>query len=115
MMSSSRVSMAGLVTGPRPEQRDRLGFGAGVKGGEQVTEPLAAGDPGGVHERSQPDEFGAITQPGGPQPAGVQPGQAGPAGQGADQRGGHVAAAGSVPPVTRPVPANAAEASSGWW
>ena len=90
MMSSSRVSMAGLVIGPPPRQGYRLGFGAGGKGGEQVAEPLAAGDPGGVHEGGQSEEFRAIAQPGGPQPAGVQPWQACPACQRGDQRCGHV-------------------------
>ena len=95
MMSSSR----GRRDAHRcpPEQRDRLGLIARVEAGEQVAEALAAGDPGGVHERSQPDPGGAVSQPGGAQPAGVQPGQAGPAGQGAGQRGGHVAAGRVMP------------------
>ena len=94
MISSSRGS--GMLTAARPAA-DGFGFAAGVEGGEQVAEALAAGDPGGVHERGQPDLGGAVSQPGGAQLAGVQPGQAGPAGQGAGQRGGHVAAGRVVP------------------
>ncbi len=73
------------------------------------------GDPGGVHERGQAEQFRAVGQPGHPQPLGVQAGQAGAAGQRPGQRGGHVLASGVGPPVTSPAPANAAEASSGWW
>ena len=31
-----------------PEQPDRVGLGGGLQAGEQVAEPLGAGDPGGV-------------------------------------------------------------------
>ena len=77
-----RAAAAGCSPLPA-QQRDRLGLVARVEGGEQVAEALAAGDPGGVHERGQPDLCGAVTQPGRAQPAGVQPRQAGPAGEGA--------------------------------
>ena len=86
-----------------------------VPGGEQVAEPLGAGDPGGVHERGQPDELGGVGQPGGTQPGGVQPGQPGlPA---SDRISGVVMfrRPGSVPPQTSPVPADAAAASSRPW
>ena len=72
------------------EQRDRVLLAAGVQGGDDVAEPLAAGDPGGVHERGQADQLRAVGQPGGAQPAGVQPGQPGPAGQRPGQRAGDV-------------------------
>jgi len=69
-------------------------FPGGFQAGEQVAEPLGAGDPGSVHERGQPEQVRDAGQPGGAQPGGVQPGQPGPAGQRPDQRGGDVPAAG---------------------
>ena len=47
---------------------------AGLQGGGEVAEPLAAGDPGGVHERGQAEALRDLGQPGRPQPAGIQPG-----------------------------------------
>ena len=88
----------------RPEQPDRVGLGGGFQAGEQVAEPLGAGDPGGVHERGQPEQVRDVGQPGGAQPGGVQPGQPGPAGQRPDQRRGDVPAAGIGPAADQPGP-----------
>ena len=72
--------------------------------GEQVAEPLGAGDPGGVHERGQAEQPGAVGQPGHPQPGGLQPGQPGPAGQRPGQRGRDVLAHGAGPAGNQPGP-----------
>ena len=50
MISSSAAS--GMLT-VSPQQRDSGGLIGRVQGGEQVAEPLRAGDPGGVHEGGQ--------------------------------------------------------------
>ena len=49
-MISSRTG-SGIIRPGRPEQPDRVGLGGGFQAGEQVAEPLGAGDPGGAHER----------------------------------------------------------------
>ena len=65
--------------------------------GDQVPEPLGAADPGRVHERGQPQQLRAISQPGRAQPGGVQPRQPAPAVQRADQRVRQIPAAGIGP------------------
>jgi hypothetical protein len=44
----------------RGQQPDRVGLGGGFQAGDQVAEQLGAGDPGGVHERGQPDQLGDV-------------------------------------------------------
>ena len=74
MISSSRTS--GTASTAAPQQPDRGGLARRVQHGEQVAEPLGAGDPGGVHgEGGQPQLLCAVAQPGHPQPGGLQPGQ----------------------------------------
>ena len=117
MMSSSRVSDGRAAhRGLAPSSATASASLPGSRAGEQVAEPLAAGDPGGVHERGQPDlarrsrrsqvaRSRLVSSRGRP----VPPARARISGVVTFRR------AGSVPPVTRPVPANAAEASSGSW
>ena len=47
-----------LVTGP-------------IQAGDDVAEPLGAGDPGGVQEHGQAEQLRDVGEPGGPQPGGV--------------------------------------------
>jgi hypothetical protein len=78
LASRSRITPpAGSLPG-RPEQPHRFGLFRGFQAGDQVAEPLGAVDPGRVHERGQPEQLRAVSQPGGAQPAGVQPGQPAP-------------------------------------
>jgi hypothetical protein len=74
-----------------PSSRTAPASVPGCRASGDVTEPLAAGDPGGVQECGQAQQLGAFGEPGGAQPAGVQPGQAGPARERGHQRGGQVA------------------------
>ena len=103
MMSSSRGS--GMLTAARPSSATASASVAGVEGGEQVAEALAAGDPGGVHERSQPEQL-RRSRPARSRAAGWCP-----AGAGRSRRPGRGSAGwsrcggpGQSPPVTRPAP-----------
>ena len=114
MISSNAAS--GIIAGRAPSSRDRVGLAGRLQPGDQVAEPLGAADPGGVHERGQPQQLRAVGQPGRAQPGGVQPGQA------RSRRPARVISGfvrfrrpGSVPPQTSPVPANRAAASSRAW
>ena len=81
MMVSMAASPARLPTrapGRAAEQGDRLLLAAGVQRGDDVAQPLGAGDPGGVQEGGQADQGSSVGQPGGAQPGGVQRRQAGP-------------------------------------
>jgi hypothetical protein len=84
MASSAASGM--LPPHARAEQRDGLSLAAGVQAGDDVAEPLGAGDPGGMQERGQAGQLRALGQPGGAQPGSVQRRQPGSAGQRPGQR-----------------------------
>jgi hypothetical protein len=65
MMSSSTAS--GCSSLPA-EQRHRGGLVTGLQGGDDVAEPLAAGDPGGMQECGHLQQPRAVGQPGRAQP-----------------------------------------------
>ena len=92
----------------RPEQRDRGGLIGRVQGGEQVAEPLGAGDPGGVHE-AWPGRAAARSRPARSTRSRLVSSRGSPVPPASDRVSGVVMflRPGSVPPVTRPVPANA--------
>jgi hypothetical protein len=58
MMASMAASPDLLPTAVSPgraaEQGDRVGFPAGIQRGDDVAQPLAAGDPGGVQDTGRP-------------------------------------------------------------
>ena len=87
-----------------PSSRTAVGLVCGFQPGYQVTEPLGAADPGGVHERGQPQQPRAVPQPGRPQPGRVQPRQAAAAVQRGHQRVRQVPAAGIGPADDQAVP-----------
>jgi len=79
MISSNATS--GIMAGAPPPAAALRQLLLRLEPGDQVAEPLGAGDPGGVQERGQSEQVRDLGQPGGAQPAGVQPGQPASAGQ----------------------------------
>jgi hypothetical protein len=86
------------------QKADRGRLARGFQAGDEVAEPLGAADPGRVHERHQPEQLAAVSQPGRPQPGGIQPRQPVPAVQGRDQRMGEVPPARIGAAADQPVP-----------
>ena len=114
-MMSSRTG-SGIMGPGRPEQPDRVGLAGGFQAGQQVAEPLGAGDPGGVHERGQAEQFRAASASQVARSREVSS-RGSPVPPASDRVSGVVMfrRPGSVPPQTGAFPANAAAASSRPW
>jgi len=100
----------------RPEQPDRVLLPGGFQVGQQVAEPLGAGDPGGVHERGGRTGSSATSASQVARSRDVSS-RGSPAPPDSDRVSGVVMfrRAGSAPPQISPFPANAAAASSRPW
>ncbi len=99
-----------------PEQPDRVLLGGGFQAGQQVAEPLGAGDPGGVHERggrtgSSAQSRSLVAR------SRLVSSRGSPAPPASDRVSGVVIfrRAGSAPPQTGAFPAKRAAASSRSW